>query len=376
MPQASQEHFYRGPGQIKPLDMTAIGMDVSEFEQLRKVGICMDRAEIAEMVRAHSPRMAMDAGIQNLITTASIPTLIQFLQNWLPGFVNIVTAARKIDDLVGMSIFGDWEDEEIVQGILEVTGTSVPYGDYTNVPLASWNLNFEPRTIVRFEEGLKVGRLEEARASKQRVNSTQSKRTGAALALEIQRNGVGFFGYNNGLNRTYGFFTDPNLPAYVTVANSGSGSSTLWANKNFAQIQADILTAIVQLRTQSQDLIDPEKVAITLALPTDCVDRLATTTDFGYSVRKWMTDTYPKIRVVSAPELNLVNGGANVFYLYADSVQDDSTDDGRTWIQAVQAKFMVVGVAKTTKGSEEDYANATAGLMLKRPYAVVRYTGI
>jgi hypothetical protein len=37
---------------------------------------------------------------------------------------------------------------------------------------------------------------------------------------------------------------------------------------------------------------------------------------------------------------------------------------------------MVVGVAKTAKGFEEDYANATAGVMLKRPYAVARYSGI
>ena len=45
-------------------------------------------------------------------------------------------------------------------------------------------------------------------------------------------------------------------------------------------------------------------------------------------------------------------------------------------MQVVPAKFRVVGVAKDTKGYEEDYSNATAGVMCKRPYAVVRYTGI
>lgn len=372
MPTASPVHSYIKPGS-PALNMQAVGMDVKDYEDLKRIGIRIDRKRVLEMMDA----LGFDSSpIQGLVTTASVPALIQFLQAWMPGFVNVMTAARKIDDILGVSTIGSWEDEQVVQGVLEVTGTAVPYGDYTNVPLSSWNLNFETRTIVRFEEGLKVGRLEEMRAAKVRVNSTESKRNGAGLSLEIQRNAIGFYGYNSGANRTYGLFNDPNLPAYVTVAASGSGSSTLWANKNFAEITADLLTAIVALRTQSKDLIDPSKIPLTLTLPTDCVDLLAMTTDFGYSVWKWLADNYPKIRVVSAPELNLANGGQNVFYLHADSVSDSGTDDQNTWIQAIQAKFMVVGVAKTTKGSEEDYANATAGVMLKRPYAVVRYSNI
>lgn len=368
----SDQHFHIGPREVRPFDMVSAGMDVKDFAQLRDLGIALDGPRggmVRQMVAA------MDS-LQPLATTASINTPVQFLQNWLPGFVKIVTAARKIDELVGMSTIGSWEDEEIVQGVLEVTGTAVPYGDYTNVPVSSWNVNFEQRTVVRFEEGLFVGRLEEARASRMRVSSSDSKREGAALALEIQRNGIGFYGYNDGANRTYGFLNDPSLPDYITVANTGSGSSTLWANKTFLQICADIRTAIVQLRKQSKDIIDPESLMLTLALPTDVVDYLSVTSDFGISVREWMKEAYPKIRVVSAPELSNANAGANVFYLYAESVPDGSTDDGRTWIQVVPTKFMVVGVAKVAKGSEEDYSNATAGLMLKRPYAVVRYTGI
>ena len=78
----------------------------------------------------------------------------------------------------------------------------------------------------------------------------------------------------------------------------------------------------------------------------------------------------------SAPQLNTANGGVGVFYLYAENVADNSTDDGRTFAQIVPAKFQIVGVAKKTKSYEEDYSNATAGVMCKRPYAVVRYSGI
>ena len=115
---------------------------------------------------------------------------------------------------------------------------------------------------------------------------------------------------------------------------------------------------------------------LTLAVATAAVDRLSVTSDFGISVRDWITRTYPKMRIVSAPELSAANGGANVFYLYAERVNDQSTDDGRTFIQPVPSKFQVLGVHQTAKAYVEDYLNATAGVMCKRPYAVVRYTGI
>lgn len=314
--------------------------------------------------------------IQSGLSTPSIPVQLQFLQQFLPGFVKVLTAARKIDELIGINTVGSWEDEQVVQGFIENTGTSVPYGDLTNVPLASWNETWVQRDVVRFELGMRVGKLEEARSARIKVNSAESKRESAGLMLEQQRNAVGFYGYNSGNNFTYGFLNDPNLPAYVTVNNSGTGSTTTWSTKNFAQITADIITAMAALQTQSQDTINPETTPTTMALATADYQYLAVTTDFGMSVREFMKQTYPKCRIVSAPQLNGANGGANVFYIYADAVQDTSTDDGRTFAQLVPAKFMVLGVQQLPKGYEEDYSNASAGVLVKRPFACVRYSGI
>ena len=309
------------------------------------------------------------------ITTPSIGTPIQFLQAWLPGFVYIKTAARKIDSLIGMRTVGQWSDEEVVQGALERSGSARQYGDYTNIPFTGWNTNFERATVVRFEQGLKIGALEEARAAEMQVNAANAKREAASLELEISRNLVGFYGFNSGLNLTYGFLNIPTLPAYVTVATGGSGF-TEWSTKTYLEITADIRTAFAALRTQSQELVNPEDLEITLALPTDAVDYLGVVSDFGNSVRDWLTATYPKCRVVSAPQLNDANGGDGVFYLYAESVEDESTDGGEVFLQLVPTKFTALGVEKTSKGYIEDYSNATAGVMLKRPYGVVRFSGI
>ncbi len=346
--------------------------DAKNYKDLEKIGIHFksDALKVAA-------KFAMDTytAPQATVSTASINVPIQFLQAWLPGFVYVLTAARKIDDILGIMTIGSWEDEEVVQGLLERTGYSLPYSDVANVPYSSWNTNFERRTIVRFEQGMTVGLLEAARASKMNLSVDAAKRQAAALSLEIVRNLTGFYGYNSGLNRTYGFLNDPNLPAYVNVPNGASGSP-LWLNKTFLEICKDIRSTLVSLRTNSQDTIDPETTPITMAVATDAVDYLSTTSDFGISVRDWLRKAYPNVRVTSAPQLNLANGGANVFYMFAERVTDESTDDGKTFIQMVPSKFMMLGVQQLPKAYVEDYSNASAGVMCKRPFAVVRRSGI
>ena len=110
---------------------------------------------------------------------------------------------------------------------------------------------------------------------------------------------------------------------------------------------------------------------------------MSVTTDFGVSVRDWITQTYPKMKIVSAPELsgaNVVpNPDEDVFYLFAEQISaeiDGSTDGGETFAQMVVTKFTTLGVEKRAKTYVEDFSNATAGTLCKRPWAVVRFTGI
>lgn len=365
---ATQEHSHIAPRDVRSLVMTA--QDTADYAGLSEIGINLTPQMVAAM-----QSYAMDDQ-QGLTTQASINTPVQFLQNWLPGFVRVITAARKIDELIGITTSGSWEDEEIVQGIMEPVGNAVTYGDYTNVPLSSYNTNFVRRTVIRHEKGIKVGMLEEARAARIRVSTAAEKRASAALALEVTRNSIGFNGFNSGSNLTYGFLNDPGLPSYRTVAATGTGSSTLWSTKTFLQITADIRAAAAQLQTQSQDTINPEDVEITLAVATAVYQYLSVTSDFGISVRNWFMSTYPKARIVSAPQLNAANATANVFYLYAEKVDDSASDDSRTWVQVVPAKYQVLGVEKQAKAYVEDAVNATAGAMIKRPYACTRWTGV
>jgi hypothetical protein len=360
---------------VRPLNVSP--EDVRNYAALAGIGINLSDRIIGQMMDG----IGMDTDDVGLspaplagLTTASITTPVQFLQNWLPGFVRTLTAARKIDDLIGIMTIGAWEDAEIVQGVLEPTGTAQPYSDYGNVPLSSWNTNFVKRDVVRFEQGMLVGLLEEARAARIRIATAAEKRSAAAIALDIQRNRVGFYGYNDGSGLTYGFLNDPNLPAYQGVATGVGGY--LWSQKTFLEITADIRTALAGLQNQSLDLINVQETPITMAVATAVYQYLTVVSDFGISVRDWLTKNYPNLRILSAPELNGANSSANVAYFFAESVEDGGSDGGRTFIQVVPAKFQALGVEKRSKSYIEDYANATAGTMCKRPFAVYRITGI
>lgn len=379
MSKISRTHSSLRARNVRPFVMQSV--TDSAVVALRRIGISISPSDVMKQVDGlfdGQGRFTGDAAFTPAMTTASVPTPIQFLQAWLPGFVKILTAARKIDDLIGIKTVGSWEDAEIVQGIVEPAATPTEYGDYANLPLASWNTNFERRSIVRGLLGMSVGLLEEGRAAAMRLSSAEEKRQGSAIGLEIMRNAIGFFGWNNGNNRTFGFLNDPNLLPFLTSSVTGG-----WENGTFQAITGDIRAAVVQLRTQSQDQIDPEKVELTLALPTSHVDYLSVTTDFGVSVRDWITDTYPKMRIASAPELNEVSGttpdGEAVFYLFAEDIAaevDGSSDGGEVFAQLVQTKFMTLGVEKKVTAYVEGYSNATAGVLCKRPWAVVRVMGI
>lgn len=402
--QPSKVHSRQSGRNLKPLEMGAVTDQA--VSALAKIGMVFDRNTVTQQIRHLNDigafeSSAMDSNFMATATQASIPTPIQFLQNWLPGFVKVLTAARKIDEVIGIQTVGSWEDEEIVQGIVEPAAMATEYGDLTNIPLASWNTNFERRTIVRGELGITVGLLEEGRAAAMRLNSAETKRQAAAVGLEIFRNAVGFYGWNSGKGRTFGILNDPNLLPYYSApfgawgAAPASGSTI---NEKWQQIIADIRFAIVQLRVQSGDNIDPLKAKMTMVLPTNKVDYLSITTEFGISVSDWLTQTYKGLRIVSALEFQGAGPAADstggvpittapfqntdksdVFYLFLDEVDssvDGSTDDGSVFSQLVQTKFITLGVEKKAKSYVEDYSSATAGALCKRPWACVRVVGI
>lgn len=358
----STEHSHIPARSVRPMSISQ--EDCGEFRDFARVGINFDSAHVSQMADA----FAMDDLTAPLLPSG-ISTPVQFLQHFLPGFVHVVTQPRTIDNLVGITVVGSPEDEEIVQPTLEHVGKAALYGDLTNIPLSGVGNGYERYTIVRTEMGLRVGWLEAKRASRAGIDVAKEKRVAAALALEILRNRIGFFGFNNGANRTYGFLNAPGLPAYVAVVGG------VWSGKTFLQITADIRAGMAGLQARSNGLIDTRTAPITVAMSQVLTPFLTVTSDFGISVEDWFKRTYPNARIESSVDLNGANGGANVINYYADSIPDSGTDDGRVFGQMVPSKFFTIGTEVGAKHYTEDFGSATAGVILKRPYGIYRQTG-
>lgn len=306
----------------------------------------------------------------------NIGTPIEFLRTQLPGFVANVTQSLRIDRIVGATIVGNWSDEEVIQGILERRGSVGLYGDLTASPLQDFEFAFEKRTVVRFEDGIKIGVLEKDRASRAGLDSTSTKRNTALRNLDIVRNAVGFRGYKDGDARTYGLLNDPNLPASASVATVDG--KTTWQDKSVKEICDDIVDVMNDLVVSSGSNFDPFADESTLALSACRYQYLNKQNDFGRSAMVFIKENYPKCRVEIAPEFDgAFNTNENGFYLYADREnQGDSTDSGLTFEQIVPAKIKMLGIDNKSKYFDEHFSNATAGVMCKRPYNVIIRTGI
>ena len=312
---------------------------------------------------------AMDA-LPALQTSPSNMTPVQFLQYWFPDMVKVVTQSLDADSILGRDFAGSWEEAELVQPIIEYAGQARPYGDKTNLNLADFNINYEHRNVVRMEQDLEVGKLEAARAAKQRVDALGAKRYAASLSLAITANDIAFYGYNADINKTYGLLNDPNMPAYATLPNGVSGTSD-WASKTFNEIVADIKTMMAGLRARSGNNFKPESDGAVLALGTTVIDSLDTVNPLGTtSVREWIAKTYPRLRVASAPQLNEANAGDNVAYLFADELAGQ-----KVIAQYMQDALRLIGVEQKAKGVLESYSNATAGTFLRVPVGLVRFSG-
>lgn len=321
-----------------------------------------------------STKKAMQAAMDEfpeMMTEASVATPIQFLQFLNPEVITYLTTKRDIDELLGVTMAGTWEDEEIVQGAIELLGSARPYGDKANPNLASYNVGYERRTIVRFEEALEVGILESARAAKARINTHSTKKQAVSEVLELSRNLVGYNGYSNGANRTYGFLNDPDLPAYVSVA-TGAAGYTGWSTKTFIEITKDIIGMVSALQQQTGNHYNPLTQAATLSVSLASYQYLNTMNELGTkSVLDWLKATYPLIEVKASAFLDGANGGANVAYLYANQIGGKGVIE-----QFVQDKLRFLGLDKFAKVIREYYSNATAGVMVLQPIGIVRRSGI
>lgn len=334
------------------------------FADLKQIGIGGIEQLVASAVAT------MDTAVIGPALNPGSVIPAEFLRTWLPGVIRQATQPTTIDQIAGIMTVGSWSDEEIYMNIAEPVAKAELYGDHSNVPLASYATSQEYRTVYRFEQGFQVSKLEEDRQGRAGFNVATEKRQSAELSLDLSRNRIGFYGYAQPNTRTFGLLNDPNLPAYQNAAAT-------WATATFAQITADLIGMFNRLEVAGRGLIT-DNTQIVLALPLGFRQYLAITNTTGnLTVAQWIRENYPGLRIEYTPEFLAANGGANVAYMWAENVQiQGNTGTNQTIGQLVPSRFQVLGSEQRIKGYVEDFTNATAGVIVFRPWAVQRLTGL
>lgn len=369
---------YKYPAQSIAMDAADVNALASRSGSLEKLGISVS-PEFLRSFNKNEISVALDAGITQPVTAPSNGTPVQFLQEFLPGVVNVLTTVRKADLVAPVVTAGEWHLEEVVLKTMEHTANPQLYSDHGGVPLVSFNETYERRQVVRFEMGVQFNPLADARSAATGTSPGQEKRVALAEGFEILRNDIAFNGFNVGTGKTYGILNDPQLPGYVTVAN-GAGGDTTWASKTTVEIINDLSTALRALEVQAGGHVDPTMNRVDLEIPL-AFNSYLTQTDGsianGKTAMEWLKENYPMVQVVTVPQFTEANAGENVFYLKAVSVDNSGTDGGESMIQIVPAKMRAMGSVQNEKGgTTEGYTSAYAGVFAKRPYSVVRYTDI
>lgn len=356
----SKERFYQSGRDAARRGAMSLAAD-SEITQADLLSLGIDISKLAADTALTGP-----AGPNGFIQG-------YLLQNILPGVVRVSTQVRLIDEIAGVLNAGNWYDEFIAQRVVSPVGKAELYGDFTNIPLASYKNLLEKRNIVRFEQGFQVGRLEEARQAVEGYDEAQLKRSNVAESLDISRNRLGFYGFAGG-QRTFGLLNDPSLPAYSTA----TGSWLSGANANWAGVTSDFQRMFTNLELRSGGHVRDD-MRITVVLPLGyrrVMSYVNTASATSQTVKQWLEEMFPNIRFIFAPQFTGANGGANVAYMFVDEMPDGDDTGGRTIVQVVPERFRTLGVEQRAKGYVEDASNATAGIFVLRPWAFERMTGI
>ena len=323
-----------------------------------------------------SVKMAMDALHGG--GSGGVPGYVirQALETWLPGTLRAITTVRNIDEIVGISTVGRWEDEAIKLRVVEPAGHAELYGDNANIPLADIRTTIESRGVVRFEQGFQVGKLEDARLSAAGYQAAEEKRRAASESLDIARNNIGFRGYYSADTSIYGLLNDPNLSPYKSYADVGQGSGVVWATASFANLVKDFTRMVDTIEEQMGGHLQ-DNTPLAFVIPTGYRNALQVReASTGVSFRQWLTETYPNLRIVTTPEFKNANASKDVAFLIAEAVAefDESDVNGATIVQAVPTRYEVLGSDNGIKGYIEDAVMATAGCFVLRPWAIARYT--
>jgi len=198
----------------------------------------------------------------------------------------------------------------------------------------------------------------------------------ACFAYEAKEmfNKIGFFGDTSGKKKTYGILNEPNLNPFIEP-NPYEGKMK-WEDKGYNGIILDLCSAVATLRDQmGEENFQPDKDKFTIGLSfrKDCY--LNTVNKYGFSVRRFIAETWKNCRIAVIPEFDSAHEGQDVLCVIADNSEGmNYTTYNVVCCDDTENPIKVLSLDKN-KGTVR-LGFACSGVQVPYPERIVRYYGI
>lgn len=315
-------------------------------------------------VAADVNRLAADV---QMITTPNTSIPIEYLAFIDPTVVDILTAPRNAREILSEAKKGDWFTPYTKWRVNEIVGGTQPYSDFANGTTSDSNYEYLSRKQYVFQTTIKYGDLEVDASAAAKINLAGDKQTAAATILDIDSNKFALLGVEG--REIYGLLNDPNLPAAITAAAVGTGSSSKWEDKDTKQIYNDIRALYNELVTNSSGLINqnsPLKLIISPASST----YLGVATDFNVSVLDMLMKFFKNLTIITLPELSSLTAGETLMMM-ADNIYGKPVAE-----IGFSIKVKAFPLVRMHSSSEQKWASSTYGTVVYYPFAIASMTGI
>ena len=310
---------------------------------------------------ARSTVIAQDA--QPGLVTVSNSGIPAFLSTYIdPKLIEILVAPMKAAEIVGEEIKkGDWTTETAMFPVVESTGETSSYGDYSENGRAGANTNFPQRQSYTYQVMTEWGERELEKAALAKIDWANRVNIASVLTLSKFQNKTYFFGVAGLQN--YGLLNDPQLSAPITPAGA-------WSNPAYTALQVlgDISALYTQLQVQANGLVDLD-TRMTLAMSPTAQVALTKTTEFNVNVQDLLKKNYPNMKVETAPEY-ATNAGQLV-QLIADEIEGQ-----RTVSVAFTEKLRAHPIIIAASSFKQKKSQGTWGAIIFRPFLIAQMLGV
>ena len=315
---------------------------------------------------AHSTLVAQDS--QPSLITVSNSGIPAFMSTYVdPKMIEVLLAPMKAAEIAGGEIKkGDWTTETAMFLLVESTGETSSYGDYSENGVSGTNANFPQRQSYTYQTITQWGERELERASLAKIDYSNRLNIASVLTLNKFQNKTYFFGVS-GLEN-YGLLNDPNLSAPISPTTKTAGG-TEWADATANEVIADVTKLYVQLQTQANGTVDRD-TKMTLAMsPISDGNGLTKVSEFNVTVADRLKKLYPNMTVKTAVEYTTDSG--ELVQLFADEVEGQRTVDC-----AFTEKLRAHPIVVATSSFKQKKSQGTWGAIIYRPVFVAGMLGV